>query len=277
MVFAPWLYALLGLVIGSFLNVCIYRIPRGESIVLPSSHCPACGASIRPFDNVPVLSYLWLRGRCRSCKASISLQYPVVELLNGAAFYFCALRWGAEPPTFLNSALLAVLIILVFVDYQHQILPNVLTIPGAAAGILLSPFQSRSFFLDRITFSLASALRPENPEPAVNWVGAILGALVGGGILYLVALLYKLVRKQQGLGMGDIKMMAMVGAFLGWRLALLTIFAGSFLGSVAGVFLILFHGRNLQTRLAFGTFLGVGAALSLFFGPSFLRWYTAIR
>jgi leader peptidase (prepilin peptidase)/N-methyltransferase len=277
MVFAPWLYALLGLVIGSFLNVCIYRIPRGESIVLPSSHCPACGASIRPFDNVPVLSYLWLRGRCRSCKASISLQYPVVELLNGAAFYFCALRWGAEPPLFLNSAFLAVLIILVFIDYQHQILPNVLTIPGAAAGILLSPFQSRSLFLDRINLSLASALRPEDPEPAVNWVGAILGALVGGGILYLVALLYKLVRKQQGLGMGDIKMMAMVGAFLGWRLALLTIFAGSFLGSVAGVFLILFQGRNLQTRLAFGTFLGVGAALSLFFGPSFLRWYTAIR
>jgi leader peptidase (prepilin peptidase)/N-methyltransferase len=277
MVFAPWLYALLGLVIGSFLNVCIYRIPRGESIVLPSSHCPACGASIRPFDNVPLLSYLWLRGRCRSCKASISLQYPVVELLNGAAFYFCALRWGAEPPLFLNSAFLAVLIILVFVDYQHQILPNVLTLPGTAAGILLSPFQSRSLFLDRINLSLASALRPEDPEPAVNWAGAILGALVGGGILYLVALLYKLVRKQQGLGMGDIKMMAMVGAFLGWRLALLTIFAGSFLGSVVGVFLILFHGRNLQTRLAFGTFLGVGAALSLFFGPSFLRWYTAIR
>jgi len=278
MIFAPWFYALLGLIIGSFLNVCIYRIPRGESIVLPSSHCPACGAGIRPFDNIPVLSYLWLRGKCRSCKASISLQYPAVELLNGLGYYACALRWEMTPATFLNSALLSVLIVLVFVDYHHQILPDVLTLPGAVAGFLLCHFQSREFFLDRVTLWVANAIHPDNPDLILNWVGSALGILAGGGSLYLVSALYRLIRRQQGLGAGDVKMMAMVGAFLGWRLAGLTIFAGSFLGSLVGVFLILFRGRNLQTRLAFGTFLGAGAALSLFFGPSFLRWwYAAIR
>ncbi len=273
----PWLYALLGLVIGSFLNVCIYRIPRGESIVFPSSHCPECGARIKPYDNVPVLSYLWLRGKCRSCRQSISPQYPAVELLNAAAFFVCAVKWGTQAPAFSNSLFLSVIIILVFIDYQHQILPNILTIPGAVAGIILSPFQSESLFLDRVTFSIASLFRPDNPGPVLNWTGSVFGAVVGGGILYLVALVYKAVRKQQGLGMGDVKMMTMVGAFLGWRLAMLTIFAGSFIGSIAGIFLILFHGRNLQSKLAFGTFLGIGAGLALFFGLPFLRWYAAIR
>ena len=274
---APWIFALFGLVIGSFLNVCIYRIPRDESIVLPSSHCPLCGAKIRPFDNVPVLSYLLLRGRCRSCRASISLQYPLVELLSGIAFFSCAAVWGVDPPAFLNCVFLSVIIILVFIDYQHQILPDVLTIPGAVAGMLLSPFQSHVFFMDRVSLGIATLLLPGNPLPAINWTGSIFGALLGGGILYFVAALYKAVRKQQGLGMGDIKMMAMVGAFMGWRLALLTIFAGSFIGSLAGIFLIAFRGRSLQTKLAFGTFLGIGAALSLFFGPSFLSWYASIR
>jgi len=131
-------------------------------------------------------------------------------------------------------------------------------------------------FLDRLSLAAATVIRPENPEPVLNWVGSALGILAGGGSLYLVATLYRLVRNQQGLGQGDIKMMAMVGAFLGWRMAGLTIFAGSLLGSLVGIFLILFHGRNLQTRLAFGTFLGAGAALSLFFGPSLLRWWHAV-
>lgn len=275
--FAPWVFALFGLVIGSFLNVCIYRIPRDESIVFPSSHCPHCGAGIRPYDNVPVLSYLVLKGKCRSCGASISSQYPAVELLCGAAFFFCALTWGVEPPAFVNSVFLAVIIVLVFIDYQHQILPNVLTIPGAILGIILSPFQVHGFFLDRVSLGIASLFLPDNPVPAASWTGSIFGALVGGGMLYLVAVLYKALRKQQGLGMGDIKMMAMVGAFLGWRLALLTIFAGSLIGSLAGIFLILFRGRTMQSKLAFGTFLGIGAALSLFFGPSFLNWYASLR
>jgi leader peptidase (prepilin peptidase)/N-methyltransferase len=208
--------------------------------------------------------------------------------LNGAAFYFFAVEWDVSPTTLLNSLFLSALIILVFIDYQHQILPNAITIPGAVAGILLSPFQSQGLYLDTIAFAIASKVGPDAPLSFLNWTGAALGALTGGGVLYLVARIHKVVHnlvarireavpKLQGLGMGmgDIKMMAMVGAFLGWRLALLTIFAGSFIGSIAGVFLILFHGRNLQSKLAFGTFLGIGAALALFFGPSFLRWYSS--
>jgi len=272
----PWIYGLFGLVIGSFLNVCIYRIPRGESIVFPSSHCPQCGARIRPCDNVPVLSYLWLRGRCRSCKESISPQYPVVEFLSGAAYFSCAVQWGATPPSLVNALFLSVIIALVFIDYQHQILPNCLTIWGAGAGIILSHFQSKDLFLDPITLAIASLFPPDWPEWVLSWTRSAFGALVGGGILFLVAWLYKLVRKHQGMGMGDIKMMAMVGAFLGWRFALLTIFAGSFVGSLAGIFLILFKGRSLQSKLAFGTFLGLGAWLMLFFGPAFISWYAAL-
>ncbi len=274
---SPWVFGLFGLVIGSFLNVCIYRIPRGESIVFPSSRCPNCGTAIRPSDNIPVLSYVLLGGKCRSCRAPISLQYPAVELLCSAAFFSCAVKWGVDPPAFLNCLFLAVIIVLVFIDYRHQILPNVVTLPAAISGLVLSHFQTRAFFLDRPGLGLASMLLPDDPGRAVNWTGSILGALVGGGILYLVAVIYRVIRKQQGLGMGDVKMMAMVGAFLGWRLALLTIFAGSFLGSLAGIFLILFRGQNLQSKLAFGTFLGMGAALSLFFGLSFLHWYASIR
>lgn len=270
----PYIYGLFGLIVGSFLNVCIYRIPRGESIVFPGSHCPDCGHPIRPFDNVPVLSYLWLRGKCRSCRKPISPQYPFVELLTCLSFFLCAARWDAGAPTFLNSAFLAVVIILVFVDFHHQILPNVLTLPGTLAGIFLSPFQDQSLFRDTLTVNLASAFSPGNPDRFLPWAGSIFGAAMSAGLLYLVAFTYQLVRKKQGLGMGDVKMMAMVGAFLGWRLALLTVFAGSFIGSIAGVMLIVFRGKNMQTKLPFGTFLGGGAALALFYGIVFISWYT---
>ena len=269
-----WFYFVFGLVVGSFLNVCICRIPRGESVVFPRSHCPGCGAAIRPYDNVPLLSYLVLRGRCRSCGDHISFQYPVVELLTGLLFYACAAVWSFTPPTFIYSLFLALLVILVFVDYQHQILPNVVTIPGTVAGILLSPFLAEGAYRDVLTVASASALQPDGYEGLLPWIGSTLGALIGGGILLVVGSAYRLVRKRQGLGMGDVKMMAMVGAFLGWRSALLTIFAASFAGSIIGLFLILFQGKSLQHKLAFGTFLGIGAAAVLFFGASILGWYT---
>ena len=274
---AHWVYSAFGLVVGSFLNVCIYRIPRGESIVLPRSRCPRCGAAIRPYDNVPVLSYLILRGRCRSCGDPISIRYPVVELVTGLLFYACAAQWDFTPPTFVNSLLLSLLVVLVFVDYEHQILPNVVTIPGILAGILLSPFQADGAYRDILTFSAASALSPDTLESLVPWLGSVIGALVGGGILFVVGYGYQLVRRRHGLGMGDVKMMAMVGAFLGWRSALLTIFAASFAGSIVGLFLILFRGKNLQHKLAFGTFLGAGAAAMLFLGASILGWYASPR
>jgi len=267
------IYAVFGLVIGSFLNVCIYRIPLDKSIVFPGSACPHCGNPIRPYDNIPVLSYLLLRGRCRICGNAISVQYPLVELLTGAAFFACAWEWNFTAPAFVNSLLLSVLIVLVFTDYHHQILPNVLTLPGIAVGILLSPSQPVSYYSDALSTMAASWLWPENPQLILPWVGSLLGAIIGGGPLLLLAIGYEKLRKRQGLGMGDVKMMAMVGAFLGCRIAFLTILAGSFLGSIVGVFLILFRHKNLQTKLAFGVFLGIGAAVCLFYGLSVWDWY----
>ena len=269
-------YALLGLVIGSFLNVCIYRIPRGKSVVFPGSACPHCGTPLRFYDNVPVLSFILLRGKCRSCGKSISVQYPLVELLTGLAFYFCARTWEFGPPTYVNSLFLAIIIVLILTDYHHRILPNRLTLPGTVAGILLSSFQSPEVYGDVVSLNLASLFGFENAPAALPWIGSILGALIGGGLLLVVGVAYEKLRKRQGLGMGDVKMMAMVGAFLGWRLALLTIFAGSLIGTIAGIFLMLFRHLNLQAKLAFGVFLGIASAMALFYGLSFLRWYLRI-
>jgi len=276
-------YGCFGLIIGSFLNVCIHRIPRRESILFPGSHCPQCGKSVRPYDNIPVLSYLLLGGKCRFCRNPISLQYPAVELITGLCFFGCAVhKWsdyqdGVSAAVFLNSAFLAAVIVLVFIDYHHQILPNVLTIPGAIVGIVLSPLQAGNFFEDPITRNLSPAISSVPPDWMQSWIGSILGALAGAGTLYLVAFLYLRVRRKQGLGMGDVKMMAMVGAFLGWPLAFLTIFFGSALGSLIGVVLILFKGRSLQHKLAFGTFLGIASAFSLFWGIDLIDWYVQIN
>jgi leader peptidase (prepilin peptidase) / N-methyltransferase len=266
-------YVLLGLVIGSFLNVCIYRIPLEKSIVWPGSGCPNCNAPIRPYDNIPVLSYLLLRGKCRSCGNPISPQYPIVELLTGLAFYSCAQTWNFAPPTYVNSLFLSIIIVLVFTDYHHQILPNILTIPGAVAGFLLSPFQTTGFYTNVLSVRLASQLGFEDSPFALSWIGALLGALFGGGSLFAVAFFYEKVRKRQGLGMGDVKMMAMVGMFLGGSLTVLTILIGSFSGLLVGIYLIVFHKMSFQTKLAFGVFLGGAAALSLFYGLPLLHWY----
>jgi leader peptidase (prepilin peptidase)/N-methyltransferase len=173
--------------------------------------------------------------------------------------------------------MLSLVIILVFIDYRHRILPNILTLPGAAAGILLSPFQMRSLYADPLSRIAASWLWPGNPGAALPWVGSALGALIAGGVLFCVAFAYEKIRKKQGLGMGDVKMMSMVGAFLGWPLAWLTIFAGSFLGSVVGIFLMAFRNMNLQTKLAFGVFLGIGTAICLFYGLQFFSWWLNLR
>jgi leader peptidase (prepilin peptidase) / N-methyltransferase len=267
------LYALLGLVIGSFLNVCIYRLPRNTSIALPRSRCPHCEIPIRPYDNIPVISYILLWGKCRSCGKAISIQYPLVELITGLAFYACARTWGFAAPTFVNSLFLSMIIVLVFIDYHHQILPNVITLPGAAAGILLSSFQASDFYPDPLSLRLASFFGSENIRYALPWVGSILGAVIWGGMLYIVGMGYFKLRKIQGLGMGDVKMMAMVGAFLGIRLGFFTTFAGSLLGLIFGMALVLLGRANMRTKLAFGVFLGIASALSLFYGLPLLRWY----
>jgi leader peptidase (prepilin peptidase) / N-methyltransferase len=271
------IYGLFGLIIGSFLNVCIYRIPLGKSVVFPGSGCPRCGKAIRFYDNIPVISFLLLRGKCRNCGEAISIQYPLVELMTGIAFYSCGKAWEFTPATFVNTIFLSVVIVLVFTDFNHRILPNVLTIPGIIVGILLSSFQMPACYSDILSVRIAVLPLFKNPPAALPWVGSILGAIIGGGILLIVGLAYEKLRKKQGLGMGDVKMMAMVGAFLGWRLALLTIFAGSLIGTLIGIFLMLFRNMNLQTKLAFGVFLGIGAAFSLFYGIPFLDWYLSLR
>lgn len=271
----PYFWTAFGLVIGSFLNVCIYRLPRHESIVFPGSHCPKCGKPVRARDNIPVLSYLILQGKCRNCRQPISLQYPFVELLAGLSFFACAMTWRLTPPAFVNSLFLAVIIVLIFTDYHHQILPNVLTLPGTILGVVVAPFQSQEFFRDSLSYYLASLVPLSRSGALASWVSSMLGAVIGGGMLLGVAAVYQALRKRQGLGMGDVKMMTMIGAFLGWRLALLTVFAGSLLGSIAGVLLILFGGRTLLTKLPFGTFLGVAAAISLFWGNFLMQWYIA--
>ena len=269
-------YALLGLVIGSFLNVCIYRLPLEKSIVSPGSSCPHCGTSIRFFDNIPILSFLLLRGKCRVCGKSISIQYPLVELLSGLAFYGCARVWAFTPPTFVNSLFLAITIILIFTDYNHRILPNKITLPGTIAGILLSPFQTPEVYQDIFSYKVTSLLGFENASTVLPWVGSILGAVIGGGILFFVAFVYEMVRRREGLGTGDVKMMMMTGAFIGWRLAILTIFVSSLLGTVVGISLIALRKMDMQGKLAFGVFLGIGSAFCLFYGFSIVHWYLNI-
>jgi leader peptidase (prepilin peptidase) / N-methyltransferase len=271
----PYFWTAFGLVIGSFLNVCIYRLPRRESIVFPGSRCPKCGKAVRPYDNIPVLSYLLLGGKCRSCRQPISAQYPLVELLAGLSFYACAAVWGLTPPAFVNSLFLSLIIVLVFTDYHHQILPNALTFPGLILGLVLCPFQFPAFFRDPLSYNLAALISTSHAETLLPWVASFVGAVAGAGMPYLVAVVYQLIRKRRGLGMGDVKMLAMVGAFLGWRIAFLTIFVGSFLGSVVGILLILFGGRTLQSKLPFGTFLGAAAAASLFWGNFIFQLYSA--
>jgi leader peptidase (prepilin peptidase)/N-methyltransferase len=245
--------AVFGLIIGSFLNVCIYRIPRNMSIIMPSSRCPACNKPIKAWDNIPVISYILLGGKCGYCKKKISLKYPLVEALN--AFLYVALLWryGPEWYFFLYGALISALIVITFIDLDFQIIPDRITLVGIPVG-----FLAGSLFLPD-PFARASVLGVK---------ASIIGFLAGGGFFYIVAVLSK-----GGMGGGDIKLMAMVGALMGWKSVFLTTFLGSLVGSVVGIFLIIFKGKGRKAKIPFGPFLAFGTLITLFFGQEIMTWY----
>jgi leader peptidase (prepilin peptidase) / N-methyltransferase len=248
-----WSALLFGLIVGSFANVCIHRLPRRQSVGTPPSACPRCGARIRPWDNVPVLSYLALRGRCRGCKAPISIRYPLVEAANGAAYLALAILMGPTLRTLAMMALVTALIVLSLIDLEWQILPNAITIPGVVVGLLAS-------------------LLPGPPTA----LGALAAAAGGYLALMVLALVWQRWRKVEALGQGDWKMTAMLGAFLGWQGMVLTVFIASLLGTLIGMGLILFAGRTGQHKLPLGTFLGLAGIVVVFVGDPLLAWYKGL-
>jgi len=252
---APLLIAMaaaFGALFGSFLNVCIYRLPRDKSVVWPASACPHCGRQLAWYENIPVLSWTALRAHCRTCGAPIAVRYPIVEASRAAMF---GLAWWYYGPTVLLVSRLVfgcALVVLFAIDLEHHLLPNAITLPGIVVGVVFSFFT------------------------VPCWMASLIGVLVGGGVLYGVAELYYRVRHEEGLGMGDVKMLAMVGAFLGWKLVLLTLMLASLSGSVIGLLLIVSGRGGMKYALPFGTFLALGAAAAATIGRPLLTWYLGL-
>ena len=271
------LAGIFGAIIGSFLNVVIHRVPNEESIVFPNSRCPSCGAVIAFYDNIPVLSYLLLGAKCRRCKEHISFRYPAVELLTAAMFVAFAWHDGMSVALPFDLVFVSALLALIFIDAEHMILPNVITYPGIIFAVLTRialPYLAGPERFDDLPGLLSSF--PQLPLWSVSLIGAAIGALVGGGSLWLMGFIWEKLRGAEAMGLGDVKMMFMVGAFLGWRLAVLTIFFGVFSGSIAGIAVMMKRGgRNLQMMLPFGIFLGIGAIVSLFVGHRVIEWYAS--
>ena len=263
----------LGAIIGSFLNVVIHRVPREESIVFPNSRCPSCGTAIRAYDNLPVLSWAVLRGRCRDCRAPISARYPAVELLTATLFGLTFwLRSGLTLSLPFDLVFVAAVVSLIFIDAEHMILPDVITLPGFAFALVARAIVPNLYGVE----FLASGPLEGWPAWLVSLAGALAGAALGGGFLWLTGWLWERLRGVEAMGLGDVKMMLMVGAYLGWPLTLLTIFLGVLSGSLAGVGLMLRRGeRDTQMLLPFGIFLGVGALACLLFGTQIADWYAS--
>lgn len=236
---------ILGAVTGSFLNVCIYRLPEHQSILSPASHCPRCGTPIKFYDNIPVLSFLLLRGRCRSCKSPISIQYIAVEILNGAGYLLIAWRFGLTAESLLYAVLFSALIVVSVIDLRYKIIPDVITIPGIIAGLIAS-----------------ALILP----PGIK--GSIAGTLLGGILFFIIA-----IASRGGMGGGDIKLIAMIGAFLGWAHVIITIILSSFIGSLVGVLLMILFAKDRKYPVPFGPFLSVGGMISLFLGREIIEWY----
>lgn len=263
-----------GLIFGSFLNVCISRLPAGKSIVHPGSSCPKCGKPIKVYDNIPVLSYLVLLGKCRNCKARISPVYPAVELLTGALFLLCYLEFGNAVLTVKWAAFSAILVVLIFTDWHARILPDKVNFTGLAFALAISFFVRPE---DGTASWIAARLFDfPPPAPVISFADALIGAAVGGGLLWIVGEGYFRLRGREGMGFGDVKMMLMAGAFLGLRRTILTILAGSILGALLGAIFIIASRKGSNYELPFGTFLGAAALLVVFFGSPIVAWYQSL-
>jgi leader peptidase (prepilin peptidase)/N-methyltransferase len=241
---------IIGTMVGSFLNVCAYRIPEGQSIVLPASHCRACKKPIAFYDNIPLVSFLLLRGKCRHCGAPLSFQYPLVEFLTGLLAAACLLKWGAGYTAALWFAFCAALVVVTFIDLAHQIIPDVISLPGIVCGLLCS-------------------LLPDQP----GFTSSLIGAAVGGGSLYLIRRVYYAVARQEGMGLGDVKLLAMIGAFLGWKSILFIIMVASFAGALLGIAVMIIKRKDGRYAIPFGPFLSLGAVCYLFCGQEMINWY----
>ncbi len=265
-----------GAIVGSFLNVVIHRVPNELSIVFPNSKCPKCDAAIKPYDNLPVISWLILRGKCRNCKEPIAWRYPAVELLT--AVLFCIVFWQIGFNLFLPVALYftATLVSLVFIDAEHMILPDVINFPllfvGLIARVVLPAIGGAVYFQD---MKHAPLLQMQGyPAWLVSLAGAGLGALVGGGFLWFIGWLWEKLRGIEAMGFGDVKMMFAVGVLLGWRLTFLTLFVGAFAGALIGVAIIIRdRDKDMQTQIPFGIYLGIGSFVSMLFGERLIEWY----
>lgn len=242
----------LGLLVGSFLNVCIYRLPRRESVAWPASHCPSCRRELSWYENVPLASWLVLRGRCRTCRTPISIQYPIVEAVTGALFGAAYYWYGPTALGVVRTLFGCAMIVLFVIDLEHRILPNVITVPGTVIGLVLSV-----------------VLPP-------GWMSSLIGVLVGGGLLFVMGEAYYRLRGVEGLGMGDVKMLAMIGAFLGWRQVWVVLFLASVTGAAIGLAVMAGRGRSFRTRLPFGTFLAVAAFAASLTGEAILDWYLGL-
>jgi leader peptidase (prepilin peptidase)/N-methyltransferase len=262
---------LAGLLIGSFLNVCISRLPADESVVRPRSRCPGCRKQIAGYDNIPVISYLLLGGRCRNCKQKISIRYPAIELLSALVSALVYLKFGLGVEWFVYFCFSAALIVLAFIDADHRILPDEITMNGIWIGIVLSLFFTVPSPV--VSFLLRFAGMEAATPRVVSLIASVLGALVGGGLLWGVGAIYLRLRGVEGMGFGDVKMMAMVGAFLGAPLALLTIMVGALLGSIIGLAFMRFAGKSRDYELPFGTFLSFAGVFALLYGNEIIQAY----
>ncbi len=264
---------LFGAVMGSFLNVCIFRIPLGKSLIAPFSHCPQCKSPIRAYDNIPIFSFFVLGGRCRSCRAPISIRYPLVETMMAVFSVLLMLKFGLSPSFLISFILVASLVVVSFIDLDHRIIPDTISLPGIIVGLLASFVKpsGQNDFLVRFVFRVVKG--------SINMatLDSLLGVFIGGGLLYAVAVLFYWVTRKEGMGGGDIKLLAMIGAFLGWSSTVFTIMVSSLIGSIVGVTLMLAKGADSKYAIPFGPFLSMGAVIYLFFGRELISLYLNLR